>query len=230
MVSQLQDNNKLKETYLLISNNENTTYKTTNLTKWKVYDILIKRKLKSYKHIPTLVDKLWNFNFKNLLNVWKVNILFSNDWLMFKYLNIPENTKNQLWEYIRNKDAIKWSLFECSAFVHFLSWAPIREEWICLDENMWEYQDSHIKILSSWDIIFIWEISKLNLKNWNYHWAYYLWEWLFIHKYDKMNWFVITDLTALKEMQWTKKIIKMIPRFKANYENSIEDYVIKSVS
>lgn len=219
---------KLKDTYLLIANVDNLVYQTTNLTKWKVFKILIKRDLKDHKTTPSLTDNLWNILFTNLSKTWKTHFLYSTNGREFKYLEISEEISERIWEYIRNINKIKWYNFDCSAFAHFISWAPIRDKGVVLELKEWDYKTINPDKLNPWDIVFIWEIDNKNTNNWNYHWVIYLWEWLFLSKYwDKMNWFVITDLQALIEMEWNEIFNIMKPDFTSDYTQKIEDYIIK---
>lgn len=159
-------------TDLLIPNSPEYSIIFGNGIKIKVFDILISRKYDFYHSI---------YNFKNLSNINSIEIYYewdkSNNLLN---LDIPQNIKDKIIEYIKNKEEIEkkyminfWmDYFDCWAFIHFIKWKIHETCWT----NVYD-----INKINTWEILHSYEKIEWWEKIWH-HYYIYLWNWFFLSK------------------------------------------------
>lgn len=129
----------------------------------------------------------------------------TNDW---KLVKIPKNIWEKIQSFFKNKAQIDYDnnyKFDCYCFALFLSWLEISKK--SFPYNSF-YQIHQVWELKSWDIIILWNIfrerkNSFMVQNWlfventSFHFAVYLWNWLYVSKFET-DWVFISDLNLLK--------------------------------
>jgi len=124
---------------------------------------------------------------------WEKLKLTFNDW---EEVKLPEDIYKQLLLYIRNQWKIidfQRGIIDSNSFVSFVYWLWMSDRYRIFDETN-EIPFNQNKI-NPWDIIFL--NNRLHNIQWNYHFALYLWIWLYISKFSNWN-LAITTLEELK--------------------------------
>lgn len=193
------------------------------LTKWRYIDILVKDIESPSTRIKLQVQDvlIWKNNLSRLYDN-KMEIKFNNlkserEFSIYYYdengenperLNLDETILKNLSKYLTNRKEIErnntWynnennTEFDCWDFVYFIKWW---EKWAKLYPVK---NEKWLDWLVEWDVICI-----LNTKiDSNHHLAIYIWKWLFISKYWKMD-MMISSYNQMKTFFDTNAFIKI---------------------
>jgi len=176
--------------------------------KWRIANVN-----KSYIEINWKSIYITNWN--NIIDKMEdLNIYKEGIWWELEKLPIPKLIRKKLAIYLSIRHKLKEILklneeewFDCLSFVYFLLWIPYKNNnmninyWLKKQikfNNLWSIKN-HFK---PWEILLIWEKGEkgnllYDLKKNTYHFAVYLWKWLWISKYGKNNTIKIWNIESL---------------------------------
>lgn len=135
-------------------------------------------------------------------------------------IDIPELDKSNILQYL-----IEWKPpieFDCQSFIHKAKWLKMRTHWenfaIIADKRMME--KVNINELKSWDCVCTFKYFSNNNTTFNQvqHFAYYLWNWLFLSKFWTTGNLTICTMQEMHNFYWTKEFVRMKPN--SNHEDN----------
>lgn len=105
--------------------------------------------------------------------------------------------------------------FDCQRFVHKIKWLPMNEDngnYSIITKN-WIMKKEWINNLKAGDCICMFNYFSDNdtKYHWVQHFAYYLWNWLFISKLWHKWGICVSNLQEMHNFYWTKEFISLIP-------------------
>lgn len=159
-----------------------------------------------YKQYLHLHKKLVQKDIKDL------KILIQHDNGSYE-IDIPAADKNNMLTYLI--DGVPPVEFDCQSFIHAVKWVKMRQhgENISILPNKWCMYEKKINELRSWDCVCLFKYFENQRSTYGkvQHFAYYLWNGLFISKFWANGSVCISSLQEMHDFYWTKEFVYMSP-------------------
>lgn len=135
-------------------------------------------------------------------------------------LNIPDADRTYMLQYlIEGTPPIE---FDCQSFIHKSKGVKMRWHWenFSIITNKWIMEKKQPNKLDPWDCVCMFKRFSNNdsTYNWVQHFAYYIWNGLFISKFWTEGALSISNLQEMHNFYWTKEFVSMRPN--PNHEDS----------